>query len=234
MKVAIMQPYVFPYLGYFQLIQAVDTFVFYDDVNFIKKGFINRNSILVNGKAHQFTIPCSAVSQNKLIKNVPLHFDEKLRAKFIKTLHQAYKEAPFFETIFPLMEPFFNKRTYNSISDMAIDSVLLMSNYLGLDKNWVISSQTHKESQHLKKENRILAIAKKENASTYINPIGGMSLYSKAFFENQGIHLYFLQSEPIAYKQFKNEFVPWLSILDVVMFNSKEDIQTMLTTYKLI
>jgi hypothetical protein len=234
MKVAIMQPYIFPYIGYFQLINAVETFVFYDDVNFIKKGFINRNYILVNDKAHQFTIPCSSVSQNKLIKDVFIHYDEKTRSKFIRTLEQAYREAPYFDNVFPLLDQFLKRKSYNTISEMAIASIKLIANYLRLDKNWVISSQIHESSHHLSKEARILEIAKKEGAKTYINAIGGKSFYSKEYFEKEEITLCFLQSDPISYPQFKDEFVPWLSILDVVMFNTIEDIQTMLTRFKLV
>ena len=70
MKLAIMQPYLFPYLGYFQLIAAVDKFVFYDDVNFIKNGWINRNRLLISGKVNYITIPLSGASSFLKINQV--------------------------------------------------------------------------------------------------------------------------------------------------------------------
>ncbi|MGM5470808.1 WbqC family protein [Flavobacteriaceae bacterium LMO-SS05] len=234
MKVAIMQPYVFPYLGYFQLIQAVDTFVFYDDVHFIKKGFINRNSILLHGKPHSFTIPCKAISQNKRICDVELDVNEKGVSKLLKTIHQAYHKAPYFNTVFPLLESFFRLNHCTSISGLAMDSVKLMANYLNLSASWIISSKSHTGSQDLKAEQRILAIAKQEQATTYINPIGGVELYTKTHFKKEGMDLCFLKSQPILYPQFQHEFVPWLSVIDVVMFNPVEVVQQFLKDYSLL
>jgi len=234
MKVAIMQPYVFPYIGYFQLIQAVDTFVFYNDVNFIKKGYINRNSILVNDESYQFTIPCKRVSQNKLIKDVELYLDEKTRLKFLKTLSQAYQEAPYFSVVFPLLDHFFKNNESLTISEFAIESILLIAKYLDLQKKWIISSESHEASKHLIKEYRILDIAKKEGASAYINPIGGYHLYSKKHFKSEEMALYFIKSLPIIYKQFSSEFVPSLSIIDILMFNNKDKVKELLNQYELI
>lgn len=95
MKTAIMQPYFFPYLGYFQMFNAVDKFVLLDDVNFIMRGYINRNSILLNGKAHKFSIPLEKPSQNKLINETKLNFSLKDKENFLKTIQLAYKKAPF-------------------------------------------------------------------------------------------------------------------------------------------
>ena len=104
MKLAIMQPYIFPYIGYFQLIKAVDKFVLYDDVNFINRGWINRNRILVNGQDSMFTIPLKDASQNKLINEIDVNWDNNWKGKFLKTIEQAYKKAPFYEKILPIIE----------------------------------------------------------------------------------------------------------------------------------
>ncbi len=234
MKIAIMQPYVFPYIGYFQLINAVDTFVFYDDVNFIKKGYVNRNSILVNGSSFQFTIPCKSVSQNKLILDIDLSFDKKSRTKLLKTIEQAYQKAPFFNDIFPLLEQFINNNTSKTISDFAIESVKLIANYLNLKKIWRVSSFRHIDTRELKKEFRLIQIAKKEQTTTYINPIGGIGLYNKEDFEKENLTLRFLKSEPNTYQQFANNFVPYLSIIDIIMFNSVEQTKSLLNQYVLI
>lgn len=233
MKIAIMQPYVFPYIGYFQLIQAVDVFVFYDDVHFIKKGFINRNSILLNGIKYPFVIPCKSISQNKLIKDVELFFDERSKQKFLKTLKQAYKRAPYYDLIFPLIKDFIVKNTSRTISEFAIESVKLVANYLQINTQWSISSLSYTDSRGLAKEERLIQIAKKVQATSYINTIGGKTLYSKTCFERAGLELHFIESEYIVYPQFCNEFVPWLSIIDVMMFQSKEDIGFLLQNYKI-
>ncbi|MDU8885484.1 WbqC family protein [Yeosuana sp. MJ-SS3] len=229
-----MQPYIFPYIGYFQLIHAVDTFVFYDDVQFIKKGFINRNSILVNGTSFQFTIPCKSISQNKLIKDTELAFTEKAKVTFLKTIQHAYQKAPFFDKVFPLIESFIVNDTSQSISELAIDSVKCITNYLNIQKQWRISSQNHDDSKLLKKEIRLIQIAKHEKALTYINSIGGFDLYDKEDFEEHDIHINFIKPKQIIYKQFNNIFVPGLSIIDVIMFNSIEDIESLINQFELV
>ncbi|WP_452227713.1 WbqC family protein [Lacinutrix sp. MEBiC02404] len=234
MKIAIMQPYVFPYIGYFQLIHAVDEFVFYDDVNFIKRGYINRNNLLVNGEKHQFVIPCKNISQNKLIKDIEILFDDKGKQKFLKTLQQTYKKAPFFNEVYFLLEKLITEDSSKTISEFAIGSIKAISNYLSLTCKWAVSSKDYEESRGLKKEERLIQVAKKAKATTYINPLGGLELYKKEDFESHDITLHFLKSNNINYKQFSNDFVPWLSMIDVLMFNSILDIKKMLNEFELI
>ncbi|HPD60179.1 MAG TPA: WbqC family protein [Thermodesulfobacteriota bacterium] len=232
MKVGIMQPYFFPYIGYFQLINAVDTFVIYDDVNFIKRGWINRNRILVDGKATYFIIPCKKVSQNKLISETEISFDLKERAKLLKTFYHAYHNAPNYDVIIQLIEQTINKEA-KSIADLARKSIIMICDYLEI-KTKIIHSSVIFNNHFLKKADRLIDICKKLNFNTYINPIGGVSIYTKEYFIDKGINLYFLESKPITYKQFDNQFVPNLSIIDVMMFNNKNQIRIFLNEYDLI
>ena len=184
MKIAIMQPYVFPYVGYFQLINAVDIFVFYDDVNFIKQGWINRNNILVNGQPFLFTIPLKKPSSFVKINEVMIN--EKMRGqwqkKFLLTLQQNYKKAPFFEEGFSIVENIFASSIDEiSISKLAIKSVLEVCNYLDIDTK-IISSSTIYENKDLSGKERVIDICKKENSLHYINPIGGQELYEQSYF----------------------------------------------------
>jgi len=211
-KIAIMQPYLFPYIGYFQLVNAVDTFVFYDDVNFIKAGWINRNNILINGKRKLITVPCKKISQIEL----------------------AYKKALYFNEVFPLIYNLLSAYNKPTISELAIDSVLLAANYLNLKPDFKKSSKDFPNSSKLKKDNRLIEISKLAGAGIYVNPIGGVELYSKKKFKEEGITLNFVESGLINYKQYENEFVPNLSIIDVMMFNSPQQIKEMLNQYKLI
>ncbi len=232
MKLAIMQPYLFPYIGYFQLIHSVDKFVLYDDVNFIKKGWINRNNILVNHQANLFSIPLKEVSQNKLINEIYLSEEQKWRGAFLKTIEQAYKKAPFFNEVFFLLQTIINAEV-DKISALILKSFMELKQYMGIDTLLVETSARYNVS-HLKGQERILGICKQENTQQYINPIGGQELYAKALFDENGIQLNFIKSNPIVYKQFGKEFIPWLSIIDVLMFNSKEEIKGMLNQYELI
>ena len=234
MKLAIMQPYVFPYIGYFQLIHAVDKFIFYDDVSFIKKGWINRNNILINDAAFLFSIPCKNISQNKLINEVDLFFDTNEKERFLRRIELAYKKADEFDNFFPVLENFILNDSSAKISELAINSVIVVSKYLKLDVQFEYSSRIHADSRILEKEKRIQHIVNKEGADIYINPIGGKELYSKEDFESKGLKLQFIESENIKYKQYSTSFVPWLSIIDVLMFNDIKESNEFIRQYKLI
>lgn len=233
MKLAIMQPYIFPYIGYFQLMHAVNKFVYFDDVNFIKRGWINRNRILLNGRDFLFTIPLQEVSQFKYISQIKIRDDMYIswKAKFYNMLKHAYKKAPFFDPVFDLIENVLEK-LYDCIASLARQSVQDIITYIGLEKIIVPSSVCY-NNRELSGQERILDICKKEKATVYINPIGGLELYSKNVFETQGIKLQFLRSQKTSYKQGNHEHVPYLSMIDVLMFNSIGQIRKMLCDYEL-
>ncbi len=232
MTLGIMQPYIFPYIGYFQLINSVDKFVIYDDVNFINKGWINRNRILNNGKESLFSIPLKEASQNKLINEIEVNWDNSWKNKFLKTLEQCYKKAPFYQDVLPLIEQTISLDN-EVISKVIENNLKLVCEYLAI-KTEIISSSSIYKNTHLKAQERILDICLQERATQYVNPIGGLELYDKDFFEAKNIELNFIKSNPIEYKQYKNEFVPWLSMIDILMFNSKEEIKSLLNSYELI
>lgn len=225
-----MQPYFFPYIGYFQLINAVDKFIFYDDVNYINKGWINRNRILVNGKPTYITIDLSEASQNKLINEI-LFIDN--RKKISKSIMMAYKKAPYFNEIWPLIEDI-NNYPVKHISELAIFSIIKIAKYLDINTIFEQSSVLYSETKGLEKAERLKRICKINNALNYINPIGGIDLYGKDDFKISGIELQFIKSNNINYLQFSNEHIPWLSIIDVLMHNSVTEIQVMLNDFELI
>lgn len=231
-KIAIMQPYIFPYIGYFQLIGAVDKFVFYNDVNFIKKGWIHRNRILLNGHDFLFTIPCSEVSQNKRICDTKLGFDVKERIKLVQTISIAYKKAPFFEEVFPIVERVLLGE-YVFIDEMAIQSVKEVSAFLKLNTMFEESKGRY-GNEELKKADRLIDICLKEKITSYVNPSGGQEIYTVKYFKDLSIDLEFLKSLPLQYTQYENDFVPWLSILDVLMFNDRERISGYLHNFELV
>ena len=193
MKIAIMQPYLFPYIGYFQLIRSVNKFVLFDDVNFIKKGWINRNNILINGKANLFSVPLKEVSQNKMIADIYLASEIKWKSIFLRTIEQNYKKAPFYNIIYPLIEQIINSPV-EKIGEMIKISLGIINNYLGIDTEIVSSSSVYGHKD-LKGEQRIIEICKMENAKGYINLIGGKEIYSKTLFLSEGIEIGFLQTQ---------------------------------------
>ncbi len=228
-KIAIMQPYIFPYLGYFQLINSVDEFVFYDDVNFIKNGWINRNKILLRNEEFMLTIPCVKISSNKLINEVIIIEDKEPLEKVLKTIKMAYCNAPFFDIVYPMIEQRIMKPNVN-VSDMAIGSINDVLNYLEIDKIICCSSEliyNHNNNA----QDKIISICKYLGANEYINMVGGRGLYNNSDFLMQNISLKFLKPILPTYKQFTNDFIGGLSIIDVLMFNSKAEIIQMLNHF---
>lgn len=230
-KVAVMQPYAFPYIGYFQLINKVNRLVLLDDVNYIKKGWINRNRLL---GPQLFTIPLSKPSQNKLIRDTKLHptYDQ-WKEKFLKTLTHTYKKAPYFERVFKMLERCLDRHTGN-ISTLCYTTLDRITYYLEINKTGnecptICPTSTLYPTEGLKGENRILRLCEHLGATEYYNLSGGKALYSAENFAKRGIKLKFISSKPIAYKQFKEPHQPWLSIIDVMMFNDVDTIKNMLT-----
>ncbi|NUM41848.1 MAG: WbqC family protein [Leptospiraceae bacterium] len=232
-KIAIMQPYLFPYIGYFQLIKSVDLFVFYNDVNYIKQGWINRNKILLNGKEFSFSAPVSNVSSFRKIKDTKIHKDlfPIWRSKFLRTIEQAYSKAPYYVSTKEMIADVLFK-PYLDICSFAVDSNRLICSYLGINTEFKLSSEEY-PNNHLSASDRIVDICFREQARIYINPPGGLHLYDKNSFNNVGLNLYFLIPNLSKYNQFGNPFVPWLSIIDVLMFNSVFEINCHLNNYEL-
>jgi hypothetical protein len=220
---AIMQPYFFPYIGYFQLMKLVDEFVVYDNIQYTKKGWINRNRILVNGKDEYISIPLKKDSDFLDIKGRYLAETwPSERKKLINKISESYRKAPMYKAVMPLVETCLNCEKEN-LFEFIMNSLGQVKEYLSIKTPVVISSGINVDHQ-LKSAERVIAICKEQGADKYINPIGGIELYSKEKFGEEGIELGFLKSENIIYPQFNNEFVPYLSILDVMMFNDKDKI----------
>jgi hypothetical protein len=232
--VAIMQPYVFPYVGYFCLAEASDIFVFYDDVNYIARGWINRNQILINGAPYKFAVPLSHGSQNELICDLKTHSFTDFRHKFLKQLHHAYSKAPYYTLGSNYVEAVLKPDSV-SISDVAIRSVEEFYRLIGKSKTFLRSSETFQSSRGMDKADRLIAITKTLDSSNYVNAIGGASLYDKSYFAAQGVHLAFVKATFKEYKQIgAKAFVPGLSIIDIIMNNTVEAMIAHLASYELL
>jgi len=232
MKIAIMQPYFLPYIGYWQLINTVDTFVIYDNIQYSKKGWFNRNNILLNNKKTIFTIPLKKDSDSLNVVNRFLADDsQKQRLKILGQIKNSYKKAPYFDDTYLLIEDIFLNNETN-LFNYTYNSILKICNYLDIDTNIVVSSKINIDHS-LKSQEKVIAINKALSATQYINPIGGLELYKTDDFKKENIKLNFLESDVPRYKQFNDEFIPYLSIIDIMMFNSKDDIKEMLKSFTL-
>lgn len=227
-----MQPYFFPYLGYFQLIDACDKMIFYDDVNFIKGGWINRNKLLAGSEGKFFNARLCGSSQNKLIKDIDVDHSIIWRKKLLKNLHQSYSKAPQFSIIYPLIEEIVYG-DFKSISEFNIFGIKKLSDFMHQDVDFEISSKKYQNRQ-LKGQERILDICTHEKCKTYINAASGKDLYHKKDFREKGIDIRFIKMDgDVAYRQFKNGHVPCLSIIDVLMFNDLKAVGGLLKRYTL-
>jgi hypothetical protein len=222
MRVAIMQPYLLPYIGYYQLAGAVDAFVVYDDVKYTKKGWINRNRMLVNGADTMFSLPLSRGGDHLEVRERaidPSFEPHTLLARF----RGAYGRAPHFAETFALLERALGSPS-RALFDVLLHSLCCVLPHLGIATPLRVSS-TLGVDRALRGQDRVLATCEALGATRYLNPIGGTTLYDRDAFAARGIELVFLQARPFEYLQAGAAFVPWLSIVDVLMFNSVERVR---------
>lgn len=234
MKLGIMQPYFLPYLGYWQLIQCVDTFVIYDDVNFIKGGWINRNRYLYQNQSKIFNIIMHDASSFKKINEIELmqsNGDYNPMKKLMSTFTMAYKKAPYYNETIEILEQIASCKEV-SMSRFIENSIRVISGYLDIQTKILVSSDIEK-TEGLMKEKRVMDICKRLGADIYINAIGGKELYDVSEFAENGIILKFIRMNSVEYSQFSGEFVPNLSIIDVLMFNGKERTARLLNEFTL-
>ena len=215
MKLAIVQPYFFPYIGYWQLINAVDRFVIYDDMNYIKRGWINRNRILINGKPAYITLPLYQSSQNKKIYQLSPVASPVIRDKLIRKIRFAYGKATYFEKVFPVIEKLIRYEIDN-LSDYLSYQLQTLAVFMGIKTEFIMTSRCYGNG-NLSGQKRIIDICKKEQSTTYINPKGGLNLYDAEAFRSAGINLRFIDMRPLPYKQRAAGFVPYLSIIDALL-----------------
>lgn len=233
MNVAIMQPYFLPYLGYWQLMAASDIFVLYDNIQFTKKGWFHRNHILLNGDKRLFTLPLKQGSD--YLNVVDRYLADDARAainKILAQIKQSYRKAPYFDVAYPVIEKCFCYPQTN-LFYFTEHSIQLLCQYLDI-KCRIIRSSDISIDHSLRSEEKVIALCQELGAKRYINAIGGLELYNNSTFQQAGLELCFLQSHLPRYPQFGADFTPYLSVIDLMMFNSQQQLKEMLTDYSLI
>ena len=221
MIVGIMQPYFLPYIGYFQLISAVDKFVVYDNIKYTKKGWINRNRMLLNGKDSMFSLSLKKDSDflNIVDRELSVEFD---RGKLLNQFKGAYGRAPYFSECLTLLDRVLGFEG-NNLFRFILHSLSETCVHLNISTELVISS-TVEIDNYLRGQDKVIALCTSLRARTYVNPIGGTELYSSDFFNESGVDLKFIKTKPLEYNQFGKPFVPLLSIIDLLMFNPLEKV----------
>lgn len=232
MKVAIMQPYFFPYIGYFQLMAACDVFVLHDDVQYIKGGWVNRNRILLNGESRMITFPVQKGAHDLPINSRNYVEDRQARKAIINLVRQAYSRAPEYRRIFPALEDMLEFEDRN-VANFNRNLIECIAGMIGMYCRIVVSSDMDKDDT-LTGEQRVLDMCCRLGATDYLNPIGGTELYHSGTFQKHGIALHFLEALDECYEQGAATWVPFLSIIDVLMFNPLTEVRRLLTRYRLI
>ncbi|WKY46923.1 WbqC family protein [Eubacteriaceae bacterium ES3] len=235
MRISIMQPYLFPYIGYFQMINCSDYFVFDDSDQYIQRGWINRNRILLNGKDHFITMP--VVKDSYRLKINERYFVEEQEnineEKILDTIYYAYHKAPYYSDCYDLIKYILSFKNKN-VAEYTANSLKEVCNYLEIETKMLFKSKLNPPPD-VNYQDSVIYVCKQMEADCYINAIGGMELYSARKFSENNIELRFIKTrETIRYQQFWYDFIPNLSIIDVMMFNSPEQIKTLLSEYDLI
>ena len=231
MKLAVMQPYLFPYIGYWQLMKAADLFVVLDDVNYIRRGWINRNRILLDGATQFFTLPVENASQNRLIMDTKLCFDAKQRENLLRTFKHAYRGKPGLPEMLPLLgEAFRDPQT--DLVDFLEHTMVQVAPLLEIDTPILRASRLRK-GEHGKGQAGILELCKITGADTYLNPIGGKALYNREDFLRQGITLHFVESQPEQITACIQDTAWDLSVLDLLLRFPREALLQALECYRL-
>lgn len=256
MKLAIMQPYFMPYIGYFQAIAAVDKYILYSNLNFIKEAWMNRNRLLMrDGTVVLTTIPLKNKSSNQMIYDVELDNSKPWSEKFLKTVQMCYSRKPYFDEFYPLLEEMLSVK-YDLLMDLNAHTISEISRFLGLgtviesDNSRFLAMEKKLEvvesdysvlpylekTKPIKKVARVIEMCRIEGCDDFYNAIGGQSLYDKDEFAQYGIRLNFVSTNAFEYRQDtkKNVFEPNLSIIDVIMNNGREGTSNLLKEYTLV
>jgi hypothetical protein len=218
MRLAIMQPYFLPHLGYFQLMSAVDKIALLDDANYINGGWVNRNRIAVQGEPQWLTLPLAKASQNRRINEIEIVDDPAWKRKIIRTVELSYQSAPLAGQVLPLLSEMLQEAR-GSLSAFLFYQLQRLADYIGISTQIEQTSVKYPRDA-LTGQRRILDICVREGASTYVNPPGGRGLYDAEVFAAAGVELLFLDLNFSAIKlRHSGQEGPCLSILDLLMLN---------------
>ncbi|MEM1404162.1 MAG: WbqC family protein [Pseudomonadota bacterium] len=228
-----MQPYFFPYLGYFQLLSAADRWVVFDETQFVHKGWVNRNRVLHPdpGKEWRYlTVPLHKLHREDRICDVVVKGESDWTADFFAKLTTYRKQAPFYDETIDFLRSCIVPDT-ESLSLTLISTLTATAEYLGIDTPLVVQSELALELGDVQHAGQwALRISQALGASTYLNPIGGRDIFRPQEFQNAGIGLEFLRPALPAYDQKREPFTPGLSIIDVLMWNGPEGGRKMLSS----
>jgi len=230
--IGIMQPYFFPYLGYFSLVKHTDFWIVFDPVQYIRRGWMNRNRILApekpNGGWQYISIPVKKAPRETLISDIFINNDIQWQDKLFRQLEHYRKKAPFFNTVNSLLKESFSTEL-STITSLNVHLLSSVCEYLSIPFSYAVYSEMDfPDTPANQPGDWALNICKHLGVATYINPPGGKNIFPKEEWHANGINLKFLSSQLPYYSQRREESIMGLSIIDVMMFNSPDEISVML------
>ncbi len=238
MRFGIMQPYFFPYIGYFSLIDYVDRFIFFDTSQYIRHGWVNRNRILGQGKktgGSYITVPIKNTGQKTVIKDVIIAENIDWRNKIYGQLTVYKRKAPYYKDVICFLHSVLDQEYENRLSDLNIETLKAVCDYIGIERKFSVFSQMNLNiSGSNQPDEWALYITEALGGDIYVNPPGGQNFFEKAKYKQRNIGLEFLKSNLPEYIQKIGYFEPGLSIIDVMMYCGKKEIKDMLQDYTIL
>lgn len=233
MILGIMQPYFFPYLGYFDLINCSDQWVVFDTAQYIRHGWVNRNRILHPKESWQYIIvPTKKSSREEKISNILINAETDWKRKILGQLQHYKKTARYFKETIGLVEECISIAETN-LSRLNTAILAKVCAHLGIPFNFEFFSEMALELGPVDGPGDwALRISQALGASEYVNPPGGRQIFDPQKFQELGIKLTIREIPPLEYSCRKYEFIPGLSIIDVLMWNSPEQIKDFLDRQK--
>lgn len=237
MKLGVMQPYFFPYIGYYQLIDHVDQWVVFDKTQYIRKGWVNRNRVLhpdVNKEWNYITVPVRKHDKSTPISLIEINNDLQWKKEIAGKLSHYKRVAPYYQAVLDLLDECFSQEA-ELLSDFLITCLSASCERLQIDFSPLVFSKMNLNIDDAKHAGQwALNIASALDAQEYVNPPGGYKIFDEAEFRAKSVNLRFLSSSISSYNQGKRPFVSGLSIIDVMMWNSADQIKEMLSRYSIM
>lgn len=235
MKIVLMQPYFFPYIGYFTLIKHTDMFVVFDMAQYIRRGWIHRNRILgFHGEPVFVNAQIVKAPQNTPIHQIKLKSGDGWKEEILKKVEAYRNIAPYYQEVYHLVESCLNA-SGSSLAELNVHSIIAVSEFLGLSPNMVQLSELNINLEDIQQpDDWGLRVAQYYGADEYINAPGGQEFYSREKYGQNGVEMFFYRAKLPPYNQRTPVFHAGLSIIDVMMFNTKEEIHQMIDDFDIL
>jgi hypothetical protein len=226
MNVVILQPSYIPWRGYFDLIRRADLFVFYDNVQYDKRGWRNRNQIKTPGGKQWLTIPVrshGAQTENIPINHIPIAWDNPWNIDHLKSIQHAYSKTPYFRRYLPLLEEFYGRHD-ELLADFTIDFTIALSREVGIQHTRFMRA-SELDGINGQKTDRLIQILTRVGTTHYISGPSARDYIEQEKFEAAGISLEYIAYDYPEYPQLYPPFDTYVTILDTLFMTGQDTLK---------